>query len=105
MVPEEEAAWRFDSPAWSIPDFFDMLKHHFRPLNFVPIGQFMVTDMCTPSLGEGLVRPAQEIYRNNGWPPAAGGNNTPFPKERCLSEVRHMAKATLSDCCARRDEV
>lgn len=80
----EEADWRQDSPAWPIPEFFEVLKGQYRKLSFVPLDSQRVNDVYTRSgPGEdaymGLV---QDVYRQYGWP-----DNDQFRKSDCLEAV------------------
>ncbi|KAH8585561.1 hypothetical protein B0O99DRAFT_646641, partial [Bisporella sp. PMI_857] len=36
-VPEDEYEWRATNPAWTIPDFFKLLKIQYRKLNWIPV--------------------------------------------------------------------
>ncbi|WYZ35796.1 hypothetical protein EsH8_X_000443 [Colletotrichum jinshuiense] len=44
-APEEEAEWRAEYPAWTVADFFEILKDWFRRLNFVPVSSGSVLDV------------------------------------------------------------
>lgn len=70
---EEQAEWRGDSTAWSIPDFFEVLKDQFRTLEFVPITKkaVWVTHPYFHSLDRDVVPAVRAIYRQHHWPDLA----------------------------------
>jgi hypothetical protein len=84
-APESEAEWRADAPAWSITDFFEVLKDQFRELHFVPISSLTVLDVyATLSFGEdGMIAMLQDIYREHSWP-----NLERYRKGECLEAVQ-----------------
>ncbi|KAH9985837.1 hypothetical protein F4779DRAFT_612010 [Xylariaceae sp. FL0662B] len=83
-APEEEQEWRGDAPAWTISDFFQVLKDEFIALNFVPVSPRAVFDKYSDWSGqEGLLPRVQEIYRAHGWP-----NLETYQKDRCLEAVK-----------------
>ena len=89
-VSEDEAEWRAEHPAWSVADFFAILKRQFRDLTYVPISSRAVystrVDEGAEDLGEVL--PAvQEIYRRHGWPDRAA-----FDKEACKREISRVVR-------------
>lgn len=45
-APENELDWRW-SPAWSIADFFKLLKDEFRAMHSIPFGSDTVYDVYT----------------------------------------------------------
>ncbi|KAH6699845.1 hypothetical protein BKA61DRAFT_647087 [Leptodontidium sp. MPI-SDFR-AT-0119] len=65
-APENEE-WRSSSPAWSIPDFFKLLKKQYRELKWIPI-----------NAREG-------IFRQHGWASEEGGI---YRKRECLAAVK-----------------
>lgn len=94
-LEEDEADWRAEHPAWSIADFFAILKQQFRDLVFVPVGSRVVystrEDEGAEDLGE-LLPAVQDIYRSHGWP-----NLEVFDKEACLREVRRVVREEHPD--------
>ncbi|KAJ4424527.1 hypothetical protein N0V82_000851 [Gnomoniopsis sp. IMI 355080] len=85
-APEEEAEWRADSPAWAVGDFFEVLKHQFRMLRFVPLSERVVMDVYTKygSRDEGMIEMVQGIYREHGWP----DDLEAYRKDQCLHAVK-----------------
>jgi hypothetical protein len=75
-------------PYWSVRDFFEMLKNHYRYLNFIPRDAHNVIDIWTDSTVDGDPIPAgipemlQGVYRKHGWP-----DLNKYRKEECLAEV------------------
>jgi hypothetical protein len=45
LISYDQAQWRAGEGVWAITDFFEMLKFHFRELNFVPVGLGQVKDI------------------------------------------------------------
>lgn len=94
-VPEEEAEWRAEHPAWSVEEFFEILKRRFRDLTYVPLSAQAVystrEDEGAEDFGEML--PAlQDIYRSYGWP-----DLEVFDKEACSREIRRVVKRGYPD--------
>lgn len=44
-----EHGWRSEGSAWRIGDFFEVLKHQFNLLHFIPVGKNCVLDVFEPS--------------------------------------------------------
>ncbi|KAK7943489.1 uncharacterized protein PG986_012602 [Apiospora aurea] len=88
-IPEDEADWRRAHPAWSVPDFFDLLPGQFQNLNFVPIGSREVFEIHARGPGNppALLAAVQDIYRRHGWPELAN-----FRKRECLRAVRRTLR-------------
>jgi hypothetical protein len=90
LIPEDQVLWRASSGVWAIKEFFEMLKYHFKMLNFVPIGPEGVTDVWVgkdDSLQDEMAA-VQETCRRHGWP-----DMTRFHKEDCLAEVETLLEA------------
>ncbi|OPB40094.1 hypothetical protein A0O28_0001730 [Trichoderma guizhouense] len=86
---EEQAEWRGECGAWSIPDFFEVLKDQFRELKFVPKSPRAVVDVY---ISEGVAFPdmiemLQGIYREHGWP-----DMEKYRKKDCLKAVQKALK-------------
>ncbi|KAK3364596.1 hypothetical protein B0T25DRAFT_69661 [Lasiosphaeria hispida] len=84
-APENEAAWRGDSPAWPVADFFELLKDQYRKLRFLPLSSRTVIDVWS-RLGpgtEGLIPMVRDIYREHAWPDLEG-----YRKRECLEAVQ-----------------
>ncbi|KKP04012.1 hypothetical protein THAR02_03863 [Trichoderma harzianum] len=86
---EEQAEWRGECGAWSIPDFFEVLKDQFRKLKFVPKSPCAVVDVY---ISEGVAFPdmiemLQGIYREHGWP-----DMEKYRKKDCLKAVQKALK-------------
>ncbi|CAK7198211.1 hypothetical protein SEUCBS139899_000869 [Sporothrix eucalyptigena] len=83
---EEQAEWRGDSTAWSIPHFFEMLKDQFRTLEFVPITKttVWVTHPYFHAQDAEVIVPAvREIYRKHHWP-----DLEQYDKAACQAEIQ-----------------
>lgn len=68
LIPEDQVDWRASSGMRPVETFFEMLKVHFRKLNFMPIGPRKVQDVWD-SRGdyEKETQVAiQKIYRKHG---------------------------------------
>ncbi|KAL6795789.1 hypothetical protein GGI42DRAFT_332084 [Trichoderma sp. SZMC 28013] len=86
---EEQAEWRGDSGAWSIPDFFEILKDQFRELQFIPKNPRLVVDVYT-RYGrdcDGMIEMLQGIYREHGWP-----DMEKYRKKDCLKALQKALK-------------
>jgi hypothetical protein len=92
FAPENEVEWRSESPAWAIADFFELLKDHFRELNFLPISSKTVIDVWVPSRPSGLLRLVQDIYREHGWPDLGK-----YRKQECLEAVQTALEEQYPD--------
>ncbi|PIA98284.1 hypothetical protein CB0940_05441 [Cercospora beticola] len=83
---DEELGWRC-APAWSIPEFFEVLKHHFVNLDCVPLSRRLVEEGWYGEERDmpdnlGACRVAAEIYRRHGWPDVEK-----FRKDQCMAEL------------------
>ena len=76
---ENEEEWRQQSRAWLIPDFFEVLKDHFRRLVFVPFSTSSVYYCFKPNSQVDRLR---QIYRNHGWPDLER-----YRKKECMEAV------------------
>lgn len=47
-VSEEEADWRYSTPAWTIPDLFEILRHQFKILHWIPVSHATVRTTGDP---------------------------------------------------------
>lgn len=76
-------------PGWPIRHFFEMLKNHFRELNFIPKTSSIVVDTWQTKdwhgdpLPEGILTLMKSIYRKHGWP-----DLTKYDKTACLAEIK-----------------
>ncbi|KAF1360387.1 hypothetical protein EJ07DRAFT_116800 [Lizonia empirigonia] len=92
---DHELDW---GPCWPVRDFFEMLKNHFRDLNFVPKNSHQVIDVWTTTHEDGHPIPLgipellQPIYRKHGWP-----DLQTYSKEECLKEVKSTLKEKFPD--------
>lgn len=83
---EEQAEWRGDSTAWSIPDFFKMLKGQLQKLEFLPLTktEVWVTLPYHRAKDKDVVVPAvRDIYRKHHWPDLAQ-----YDKAACQAEIK-----------------
>ncbi|GJD00227.1 alpha beta hydrolase fold protein [Colletotrichum higginsianum] len=88
-APENEADWRGDAPAWTVKDFFGVLKDQFITLSFIPTSPLSVMDIYAiqhPN-PEGLIARLQETFRSHGWPELES-----FCKHDCLEAVEAIVK-------------
>jgi hypothetical protein len=87
LIPEDQIEWRGNSKIWAIESFFEMLKDHFRKLNFVPTSSHEVGDVWAAQDGYGkeTLRKVQTIYRKHGWPDVER-----FNKQECAAEVKTL---------------
>jgi hypothetical protein len=90
--PENEAEWREDSPAWSIPDFFNLLKDQFRSLRAIPITPREVVDVHSEH-PEGMLPMIQKIYLDHGWP----DNLESYDKQKCLEDIQKALRERYPD--------
>lgn len=82
---ETQAEWRGECAAWTVSDFFQILKDQFLKLQFIPINHRLVVDVYT-TLGygsAGMREMLQGIYREHGWP-----DIDKYRKVDCLSAVQ-----------------
>jgi hypothetical protein len=78
-----EADWRCDAPAWTILDFFAMLREQFEQLRFIPINSRQVIVSYPTYSDDGKMEPMlQKIYQEHGWP-----NLEHYRKEECIQAV------------------
>ncbi|KAK1449860.1 hypothetical protein CMEL01_07196 [Colletotrichum melonis] len=79
---EEDAEWRADGAAWSVADFFKVLKAEYRLLRWVPCNEYEVLD-SESAMTRNHIPALQEVYRRHGWP-----NSQEYRKEECLEETK-----------------
>ncbi|CAK7211647.1 hypothetical protein SBRCBS47491_001195 [Sporothrix bragantina] len=82
---EEQAEWRGDSTAWSIPHFFAMLEDHFRTLEFVPITKtkiWVTHPYFHAEHRDEIVSAVRDIYRKHHWPELEQ-----YDKAACQAEI------------------
>jgi hypothetical protein len=81
--PEDEEWRREGVEAWSIPDFFEVLKDQFRKLRYLPRNTRQVNDTFEkPHRVDALI---QEIYRAHGWP-----DLDLYRKDECLRAISDL---------------
>jgi hypothetical protein len=85
---DDEADWRGDAPAWTVTDFFVMLREQFLELRFLPINSRQVIG----SYGGEMETMLQEIYREHGWP-----NLERYRKEECIQAVEQAMEEQYPD--------
>jgi hypothetical protein len=100
-APEEESEWRADG--WAITEFFEVLKYHFRVLNYVPMNRQNIEEHFEdppgsgnwqhnmPELAEAMLR-VREIYTEHGWP-----DLTQYRKNECIMAVEKLMKEHYPD--------
>ncbi|OSS48916.1 hypothetical protein B5807_07075 [Epicoccum nigrum] len=80
---KEEVDWRCDAPAWTVPDFFAMLREQFEMLRFIPVNSRQVIDEWSGYSDDGeMVSMLKGIYREHGWPDLES-----YRKEECIRAV------------------
>ncbi|SMR46887.1 unnamed protein product [Zymoseptoria tritici ST99CH_3D1] len=84
----EQDYWRGQSTFWSIPDFFEVLKHQFRRLYDFPLNQ--VHGGSALNLREQEKEEARAIYRAHAWPDLAV-----YKKEECMEALTRWAEETI----------
>ncbi|KAF2218845.1 hypothetical protein BDZ85DRAFT_63232 [Elsinoe ampelina] len=94
---DKEAIWRENSLAWTVPDFFEVLKDLFRKLDFVPVSPHEVDDPWNMRHGRTLLARSKTILREHGWPDLAA-----YDKESCVKALR-QSKEDYWDEVARID--
>lgn len=77
----DDAEWRADGAAWSVADFFKVLKAEYRSLRWVPWNEYEVFD-SESTIIKNPVPALQDVYRRHGWP-----NSPQYRKEECLAET------------------
>lgn len=85
-----ERAWRECDMVWSIPNFFAMLKHHLKELNFVPMSPRRVVDGFHDD--DEAVDMVKGIYREHGWPDLER-----YRKEDCLKAIHAALSENFPD--------
>ncbi|KXH59087.1 hypothetical protein CSAL01_13208 [Colletotrichum salicis] len=84
---EDDAEWRADGAAWSVADFFQVLKAEYRLLRWVPWNEYEVLD-SESTMARNPVPALQEVFRRHGWP-----NSPQYRKEECLEETKAVKAA------------
>lgn len=96
-TPENEHGWR-SQPAWSIPDFFEVLKNEFRTLRSVPLDASQVEywfgdedceEFEEPDEGDILIRSVRDTYQEHGWP-----NMSVYNKEECQNAIGSLIESS-----------
>jgi hypothetical protein len=87
---QQELKWRRYAPAWTVDDFFDVLKDHFVKLQWIPTGHHRVMDASDDDDSKeshGMVTELREIYHQHGWPDLAR-----YRKTKCMEAVNKLMK-------------
>ncbi|KAH7082873.1 hypothetical protein BKA63DRAFT_583990 [Paraphoma chrysanthemicola] len=86
---EEEAEWRAEGETWTILDFFEELKEHFRRLNLVPLSRKKVVHVwkTAPENYQEMLVGVKHIYRQHAWP-----DLKQYDKEECLKAVEKFVE-------------
>lgn len=82
---ENEADWRADY-CWEIGTFFEMLKHQYRILNFVPLSETAVLDdfhSFSRDQHKEILEMARYVYQKHGWP-----DMELYDKDNCLAAMK-----------------
>jgi hypothetical protein len=90
---QDEADWRCDAPAWTVTDFFAMLREQFEQLRFLPVNsRQVITSNYGYSDDSEMERMLQEIYREHGWP-----NLEHYRKEESIQAVEEALEGQYPD--------
>lgn len=82
-ISQEEADWRCDAPAWTIPAFFALVQKQYEQLRFIPINSRQVINSWSGYSDSGEMEiMLQDIYREHGWPDLGT-----YRKEECIQAV------------------
>lgn len=98
-VSQEEADWRYGATAWTVSDFFEVLKDQFIQLHWLPISSFSLRAFVDKDYHgeEGMMAMLRETYRKHGWPDLAV-----YRKSDCLKAVKKaMAEKYPDSVCYR----
>lgn len=95
---EEEVEWRdpdLDTGIWAVADFFELLKYHFRQLNFYALLEDKVELVWgwQPNVERETIHGiVQRSYREHGWPDLKR-----FDKNKCAEYRRRALKEQIPD--------
>jgi hypothetical protein len=78
-------------PSWPVVEFFEMLKSHYRQLNFVSENKRVVAEGWNTDV-EGEMPLIRSIFRKHGWPDLAV-----YRKEACLTEIKRTTRERWPD--------
>ncbi|KAG9952247.1 hypothetical protein KCU85_g2155, partial [Aureobasidium melanogenum] len=96
-TPENEHGWRSQT-AWTIPDFFEVLKNEFRTLRSVPVDACQVEywfgdedyeALEEPNEGDILIRSIRDTYLEHGWP-----DMSVYQKDKCQDAVNKLIESS-----------
>jgi hypothetical protein len=73
-------------PSWPVVEFFEMLKSHYRRLNFVPENNRVIAEGWNTNR-EGEMPLLRSIYRKHGWP-----DLEVYQKKACLAEIKRTRR-------------
>lgn len=101
-TPENEHIWRSNT-AWTIPDFFEVLKNEYRVLNYVPLHEGQVDEWVKDGDGDDdadanqsgrgvMLRSVKRVYREHGWP-----DLSVYSKDECLKAVEKLIRDRFPD--------
>ncbi|SMR61172.1 unnamed protein product [Zymoseptoria tritici ST99CH_3D1] len=88
---EEANDWRTGGMglkcAWAIPEFFEMMKYHFRNLTYLPLTRVWVAEAFGEDEENARGMPAafpivRQIFQKHGWLDLAR-----YQKEKCMDEL------------------
>ncbi|KAG9699249.1 hypothetical protein KCU95_g1958, partial [Aureobasidium melanogenum] len=94
-TPENERGWRSQT-AWTITDFFEVLKNEFRTLRSVPVDASWVEywfgdedyeEFEEPDEGDILIRSVRDTYQEYGWPDVSV-----YRRDECQDEVDKLIR-------------
>ncbi|KAH7379439.1 hypothetical protein DE146DRAFT_626308 [Phaeosphaeria sp. MPI-PUGE-AT-0046c] len=91
---KEEVDWRCDAPAWTLPDFFAMLREQFEQLRFIPVNSKQVINSWSgysDKHGE-IETMLRGIYQEHGWPDLEN-----YMKEDCIQAVEQALAERYPD--------
>jgi len=94
-TPENEHGWRCSSVAWSIADFFEVMKQRYRDLQYLPMNGWRVEEWFD-EYEDGDYRPVlrsvRQVYKEHGWP-----DLSVYDKEKCLESVDKLIEEQFPD--------
>lgn len=92
---QEETNWCCDALAWTITDFFAIIREQFEQLRFLPVNSRQVTTTYTgySYSDDGELEPMlQGIYREHGWPSLEH-----YRKEECIQALERVMEEQYPD--------
>lgn len=93
--PDHENCWRCCSAAWTVVDFFEVMKQRYRDLQYLPMNGTRVEEWFD-EYEDGDYRPVlrsvRQVYKEHGWPDLSVYN-----KEDCMEAVEKLIHECFPD--------